>query len=134
MYRSYPVYRDYGYYEPVYSSYGISPAPSRALSGALLGGIAGAIIGNNSGTFRHDAWRGAAVGAGAGLLIGAIADNAARDNAPGERPPVYVQQPRHESSASTVPTPSPGPQTVTIINNYYGDGRPMSSANRLYGR
>ena len=50
-----------------------------SLDGALLGGIAGAIIGNNSGSLHHNAWQGAAIGAGAGLLLGATADaNSAR--------------------------------------------------------
>ena len=47
-----------------------------AVNGAVLGGIAGAVIGNNSGDLRHNAWRGAAYGAGAGLILGSIADDA----------------------------------------------------------
>jgi len=47
-----------------------------AVNGAVLGGVAGAIIGNNSGDLRHNAWRGAAYGAGAGLMLGSIADHA----------------------------------------------------------
>jgi uncharacterized protein YcfJ len=47
-----------------------------AVNGAVLGGIAGAVIGNNSGDLRHNAWRGAAYGAGAGLILGSLADNA----------------------------------------------------------
>src|SRR5207302_1055341 len=47
----------------------------RAANGALLGGIAGGIIGHNSGgNWRHDGWRGAAWGAGAGWLLGSIID------------------------------------------------------------
>ena len=46
-----------------------------SLNGAILGGIAGAVIGNNSGSLHHNAWQGAAIGAGAGLLLGAAADN-----------------------------------------------------------
>jgi uncharacterized membrane protein len=49
---------------------------SRAVNGALIGGLAGAIIGNNSGSLNHNAWRGAAIGAGTGLLIGAAMDDA----------------------------------------------------------
>ncbi len=44
-----------------------------SLNGAVLGGIAGAIIGNNSGSLHHNAWQGAAIGAGAGLLLEAAA-------------------------------------------------------------
>ena len=43
-----------------------------AVDGAVLGGIAGAIIGHNSGDLRHNGWKGAAIGAGAGLLLGQI--------------------------------------------------------------
>ena len=44
------------------------------VNGAVLGGIAGAVIGNNSRSLGHNAWRGAAYGAGAGLLPdGAVA-------------------------------------------------------------
>lgn len=50
-----------------------------AVNGAVLGGIAGAVIGHNSGDLRHNAWRGAAWGAGAGLLLGSFAgENHAR--------------------------------------------------------
>ncbi len=38
------------------------------VNGAVLGGIAGAVIGNNSGSLNHNAWKGAAIGAVAGLL------------------------------------------------------------------
>lgn len=47
-----------------------------AVNGAVLGGIAGAVIGNNSGDLRHNAWKGAAIGAGAGLLLGEAIGNA----------------------------------------------------------
>jgi len=56
----------------------VSTRPNYAGNGLLLGAIAGAIIGNNSGSLGHDAWRGAAYGAGAGLLLGAIAESSAR--------------------------------------------------------
>lgn len=41
-----------------------------AVNGALLGGIAGAVIGHNSGSLNHNGWQGAAIGAGAGYLLG----------------------------------------------------------------
>ena len=47
-----------------------------AVNGAVLGGIAGAVIGNNSGDLHHNGWRGAALGAGAGLLLGETVGNA----------------------------------------------------------
>lgn len=46
------------------------------VNGAVLGGLAGAVIGNNSGDLRHNAWKGAAIGAGAGLIVGEAVANA----------------------------------------------------------
>jgi uncharacterized protein YcfJ len=43
-----------------------------AMNGAALGGIAGAIIGHNNG---GGGWRGAAIGAGSGLLLGSFMDD-----------------------------------------------------------
>lgn len=51
----------------------------QAVNAALIGGLAGAIIGHNSGTLHHNAWRGAAIGAGAGLLIGSAFEDARDD-------------------------------------------------------
>jgi uncharacterized protein YcfJ len=52
-----------------------------AVSGAAIGAVAGAIIGNNSGSLGHDGLRGAAWGAGLGLITGQIVGdaNAERD-------------------------------------------------------
>lgn len=47
-----------------------------AVNGAVVGGIAGAVIGHNSGDLRHNAWRGAAYGAGAGLILGSLSADA----------------------------------------------------------
>lgn len=47
-----------------------------AVNGAVLGGIAGAMIGHNSGDLRHNGWKGAAIGAGAGLILGEAWGNA----------------------------------------------------------
>jgi len=44
-----------------------------AVNGAVFGGLAGGIIGSSWG--RHDGWAGAAIGAGAGLLLGSVADS-----------------------------------------------------------
>jgi hypothetical protein len=119
-YRS-PAYYDSGYY---------APSGSRASTGLILGGIAGAIIGNNSGDLRHDAWRGAAIGAGTGWLLGSIADNRARARENTE--PVVVSQPA--VATTTAPAQSSVPQTVIINNNYYGTPSAMSSANSMFGR
>ena len=50
-----------------------------AVSGAALGAIAGAVIANNSGSLGHDGLRGAAWGAGIGLIAGQIAGDANAD-------------------------------------------------------
>jgi hypothetical protein len=116
VYRDAPAYYDVG---PAYAY----DRPDYAATGTLLGGIAGAIIGNNS--HGHNAWRGAAIGAGAGYLFGSIAENSAR---------------RREAAAAQVatasPAPAPAPQNVTVINNYCGNSAPapMAQANALFGR
>ena len=43
---------------------------SDGVRGAVWGGVAGAVIGHNSRALGYSAWRGAAIGAGSGLLIG----------------------------------------------------------------
>jgi hypothetical protein len=115
------VYRDSPYY------YGGGPEyaydrPNYAVTGTLLGGIAGAIIGNNS--HGHNSWQGAAIGAGAGLLFGRIAENNAR-----HREAAAAQ------AAAARPAPA-APQNGTVINNYYGNSAPapMAQANALFGR
>jgi uncharacterized protein YcfJ len=134
-------HRRYGSYYPYWSPpyvVGYSPRydgrPSYAARGTLLGGVAGAIVGHNSGDLRHNAWRGAALGAGAGWLIGAIADDRAR-----ERERQIEVTPEAESPAETSRTPQNAPtqQATTIINNnYYGptNTSSMSAANGLFGR
>ena len=125
VYRSAPVF---------YSDYAVDPGyvydrPSAASSGLWLGALAGAIIGHNSGSLGHNAWRGAAYGAGAGLILGAIADSRTQ-----QREAVAERSANVRSMAAEVPATSAQP--VTIINNYYNApaGTPMSSANGLFGR
>ena len=90
----------------------------------LLGALAGGIIGNNSGS--HNGWRGAALGAGAGLLLGTIAD--------ANRPAVvYNSVPAVQQAPAPQPAAAPA-QSTTIINNYYNAPAPMSGANSLFGR
>jgi len=118
---------DYGYPSTYYATSYDSDyyQPNYSASGLLLGGVAGAIIGNNSRS--HNTWRGAAIGAGAGWLIGTIADQNYRRRA------VEValrQEPVEPASAPATNSP----QNVTIINNYYSNSTPMSSANSMFGR
>ncbi len=118
---------------------------SAARDGLWLGGLAGGIIGHNhGGNWRHNGWRGAAWGAGAGWLLGSIYDanryydygydgygaygyGYPRTVAMAASQPVVVQ-------AAPTALATPAPQQVTIINNYYGNASPMASANTLFGR
>jgi outer membrane lipoprotein SlyB len=120
----------YGYSQPdyYYSDYGYD-RPSYAASGLLLGGLTGAIIGNNS--HGHNAWRGAAWGAGAGLLLGAIADQNVRER---EERAAVIQDTQAAAAVQNAATTESTPQNVTITNNYYGGSTPMSSANSMFGR
>jgi hypothetical protein len=141
-YRAPVYYYDSGYYD---SGYDYAPAytyaqPSYTASGTWLGAIAGAIIGNNSGSLGHNAWRGAAYGAGLGYIFGAVADNnAARARASAAaqaNASVVIAAPAPAAPAATAVTPAANPQQpITIINNYYnGATPPMSQANGLFGR
>ncbi len=124
--------RDYGYgyggYTGYgYSGYGYSGGGSYAGAGLFWGGVLGAIIGHNSGDLRHNGWRGAAIGAGTGLLLGSIADANVRANETVVAAPVVQAQ----------AAPAPAQQPVTIINNnYYNTPAPsqMAPANSLFGR
>lgn len=136
--------RDYrrDYYEGPYSQdYYDRSRPNYAVTGAVLGGVAGGIIGHNNG--RH-AGEGIAFGAGAGLLMGGIAEYEMRKR---ERlTPYYVTQPVAVGAPATVLTTTPvvtqsvqqPAQPVTVINNYHGTGTAgipaMAGANALFGR
>lgn len=133
-----PYYRPYAYRsEPVYyydnSDYYVASRPNYAGSGLFLGALAGAIIGNNSGSLGHNAWRGAAYGAGAGLLIGSIAESNARRREASAAAAAAVQTPPAPTQATNV-----GQQATTIINNNYynspAPATPMSAANAMFGR
>lgn len=123
-YANAPVYRT----SPVYRET-VSSRPNYAATGTLLGGIAGAIIGHNDG--RHG-WEGAAYGAGAGLLLGAIAENQARKN---EAAASAIA----DLTAAQSAAPAAASMQPVIVNNYYGSSSttattPMSTANGLFGR
>jgi uncharacterized protein YcfJ len=94
----------------VSAAYGYAPVPvysrpSYAWSGAALGGVTGAIIGNNS---HGRTAEGAAIGAGAGLLLGGIAD--ATGNQRRAQTPVATARPRQP-----VPVPRPAPASAPSV-------------------
>lgn len=113
----------YYYYEPV--------RPNYAITGVALGGLAGGIIGHNNG--RRTA-EGIAIGVGAGLVLGGLAEHDARRQVQYiEAAPTYaVTQPQPAPTVSVVAPPMP--QQVSVINNHYGASSRMSSANSLFGR
>jgi hypothetical protein len=128
------IYRDgYRGYRGGYYGYG-----SAASDGLWLGALAGGVIGHNSRGFRHDGWRGAAWGAGAGWLLGSIIDSNryyggyGYDYGYGYPRAVVMAQPQPVAVQSAAPAVAP--QQITIINNYYGNAAPMASANALFGR
>lgn len=124
---SYGYYEGYGDGYPYYD-YGYYGTGSAASNGLLLGALAGGIIGHNSGDFRHNGWRGAAWGAGAGWLLGTILDA-------NRRPVAYQPAPVVTAVSAAPAQPAAAPaQPVTIINNYYNTSTPMSSANSMFGR
>jgi uncharacterized protein YcfJ len=124
----YSYHPGYGAGYPYYDS-GYYGTRSAAANGLLLGALAGGIVGHNSGEFRHNGWRGAAWGAGAGWLLGSVIDA-------NRRAVVYEAAPVVSQPAAVVPAQpvQPAPQQVTIINNYYNNATPMSGANSLFGR
>lgn len=125
VYSYYPGY-DAGYYPYANSSY--AGPSSAAANGLWLGALAGGIIGNNSGDFRHDGWRGAAWGAGLGWLLGSVVDTNRRVNA-------AQSAPAYPSPAVPAAVPATPAAPVTVINNYYNaPATPMSGANSLFGR
>jgi uncharacterized protein YcfJ len=123
-----------GYYDaatyggPYYSEPYYYRRPNYALGGAVLGGITGAVIGHNSG--RHGA-EGAAIGAGAGLLLGGIAESEARRRerayaAAQYTPAVETVQTEPSQPVASAAAPAPVVREVKVSA--------MSSANRLFGR
>jgi len=131
-----PAY-SYGYgYSPSYSSSGYR-RPNYAVTGAALGALGGAVIGHNH---HRQTAEGAAIGAAAGLVLGGIAERNARQREVLYSQPVYVTPqtssyftPAFQTAAPAQAQP-PATQNITIINNYYGSGSPMSGANSLFGR
>lgn len=123
-------YSDYGY---DYSDYS-SGRSNYVGSGLFWGALGGAILGNNSGAFGHNGLRGAAYGAGAGLLIGAVAESSAR------RQEALAQRAEEVASARasvdnnvSAAAPSPAPAPKSVINKPASTSS-MAAANSLFGR
>ena len=130
----YGYYGGYGYGYPYYGSFGYYGSGSAAAQGLLLGALAGGIVGHNSRDFRHNGWRGAAWGAGAGWLIGSVLDSNRRAAVYQSAPVVVQQLPVAAYAPPAQPAPAAQPQQVTIINTYYNSANPMSGVNALFGR
>jgi hypothetical protein len=123
---NYYVYRrapDYYYSDYADTDYDYGYArPNYAVSGALLGGLAGGIIGYNN---HYQTGRGILIGAASGLILGSIAEHAARERELAAERPVYI-------SAPAEPAPAPPPQVAPAAPA--APATPMSSANSLFGR
>jgi uncharacterized protein YcfJ len=124
----YYVYRQpSSYYYSDYTDEGYS-RPNYAVSGALLGGLAGGIIGYNN---HNQTGRGIAIGALSGLILGSLAEHAAREREAAAAPPVVFSAPEQPAAAVSAPA-----QTAPAS----ADGAagpmpsPMSGANNLFGR
>ena len=130
-------------YAPTYSYAPVYAAPARpnyAITGTALGGIAGGVIGHNH---HRQTAEGIAIGAGAGLLLGAVAEQHARRQ---ERlvyaPPTVTYAPAQVAPVQAAPTTAvaipptpPAPEPVPQINSYPGTApSAMSGANSLFGR
>ncbi len=142
-------YWDNGWYDPYYAVSYSGPgwgvrvpveSDSYASNGALLGGITGAIIGHQSG---HTG-RGALIGAGAGLLLGAIADSAQRrtEAEPATTAPQYVypEGSAYTGAACAIPASQSGtgsPPAESAEPVAPPPAKPasrMAEANALFGR
>jgi hypothetical protein len=132
-----PVPRGGYVYRHAPAGYGGYYGGRAARDGLFLGALAGGIIGHNhGGDWRHNGWRGAAWGAGAGWLLGSIID-ANRyyyDGGYGYSYPRTVVMAQPQPVVVQSAQPAAAPQQVTIINNYYGNAAPMAQANALFGR
>lgn len=111
-----------------YGTYGAYPTYGSYTAGGLWwGALTGAIVGHNSGSLHHSAGRGAAIGAGVGMLLGAIAD-ANRPVVAPQPTAVYLAAPAATATTYAAPAPVllPAPTPVETT--------PMSTANGLFGR
>jgi len=126
-YQSSQGYPDQGY---------VPSRPNYALSGAVVGGLAGGVIGHNSGRRTGS---GIAIGAGAGLLLGGIAEHNARQREAeaAERAALI-----HQAAAVEAAQISSGEamqrvvtQQTTVVQTQIATSSPsMAPANTLFGR
>lgn len=130
-----PVYRSYagGYYDDADYDTGYAARPDYRGSGLVLGALAGAIIGNNSGDLRHNAWRGAAYGAGLGYVLGSIAEHNARQREAAAALPTASVPVQTVTTAPATSQPAASSVEATPVT---APAKPssMSSANELFGR
>lgn len=112
-----------------------------SITGAGFGALTGGLIGHASG--RHG-WEGAAIGAGAGFLIGSLIHREKARERYYYSPYYAYQAPYYAYTASVVPaapqtpavtettqpssqTPAPAPSVIQPVSN-------MAGANSLFGR
>ena len=134
-YSSYePTYVHTGYYDPDW--YYTGPAyyepyrPSHAFQGAVIGGIAGGIIGDNN---HHHGLEGAAIGVGAGLLLGGLSDYFTYRHERARARRVYADYRLRSAPVAEAPAPAaPSPHTNTVTT--VRPASPMSGVNALFGR
>jgi uncharacterized protein YcfJ len=119
-YRYYPAPRYYADndYDDGYTR------PNYAVSGALLGGLAGGIIGYNN---HYQTGRGILIGAASGLILGSIAEHAARERELAAERNAVVYAPAE-------PSPAPAAQEPAAPAVAPAPTTPMSGANSLFGR
>lgn len=131
-----------------------SPRPNHAITGTVLGGIAGGVIGHNH---HRQTAEGIAIGAGAGLLLGSVAEQHARQHerfagisyAPTykraavpsyvvRRERVYITEPVTEPASRRPKKQSAQaawrPFETSNKNYRNASNRGMAPANRLFGR
>lgn len=105
--------------------------PSYAITGAAVGGVAGGIIGHNQ---HGHTLEGVAIGAGAGLVVGAVADRHARPRVHYVRSSGYYVLPTTTAPAASTPATVAAPEQPqpAAVTSY--SPTPLSSANGLFGR
>jgi len=114
------------YSEPVVYSAPVVASSGPAASGFWLGALVGGIVGHNSGDLGHNAWRGAALGAGAGLLVGSVIEA-------GRSAPVSYREIPPPAPPVVVRVVSPPAVPVRVVTPGYHRGY-HGEATALFGR